>query len=80
MPWNASMSRPAGRNHTRTPAASVDVPSATVANRLSCALRSSHLEATSTASSATTPYTTAVAITAMFCLPNSAAPPVLCSA
>ncbi|CAG7119988.1 hypothetical protein PICSAR192_04586 [Mycobacterium avium subsp. paratuberculosis] len=80
MPWKASRSRPAGNSHTRIPAPSVDVPSAIVVSRLARSERSSHREATSTATSATTPYTTAVAMTAMFSLPNCAAPPELCSA
>src|SRR5262249_61585880 len=80
IPWNASMSRPTGRLHTMIPAASVDVPSATVANREALVLRRSHLDATRTATNATTPYTTAVAMTAMFCLPKPAEPPALCSA
>ncbi len=80
MPWNASRSRPRGRIHTRIPATSVDAPSATVASRAALVPRGNHLAATSTATNATDPYTTAVTMTAMFCLPNSAAPPALCSA
>ena len=74
------MSRPTGRTHTRIPATSVDAPSATVASRAALVVRSSHLDATRTATNATAPYTTAVAMTAMFCLPKSAEPPALCSA
>ncbi len=74
------MSRPTGRVHTRIPATSVDTPSATVASREALVLRSSHLDATRTATTATTPYTTAVAMTAMFCLPKSDEPPAPCSA
>src|SRR5580700_6591567 len=80
MPWKASMSRPTGRIHTRIPAISVDTPSATVASREILVLRSSHRDATRTATNATTPYTTAVAMTAMFCLPKPAEPAVSVSA
>lgn len=80
MPWNASTSRPSGRIHTTIPATSVDAPSATVASRAALVPRSNHLAAISTAISATTPYTTAVTMTATFCLPNAPAPPVFCSA
>ena len=41
-----------------------------VASREALVLRSSHREAMRTAANATAPYTTAVAMTAMFCLPK----------
>src|SRR3954452_19933227 len=65
MPWNASISRPTGRIHTSIPAISVEKPSHRVANRVAGVLRRIQRDATRTAVSATTPYTTAVRITAV---------------
>ncbi len=75
-----SVGRRSPRLHTTIPATSVDAPIARAANREALVLCSSHLDATRTAASATTPYTTAVAMTAMFCLPNAAEPSGPCNA
>ncbi|CKR72815.1 Uncharacterised protein [Mycobacterium tuberculosis] len=56
------------------PAIRVEPPSATVESASAAVGRSSHRDATSTAARATTPYTTAVSMTARFCLPKPDAP------
>src|SRR5205823_2333640 len=68
---NPSISRPTGRTQTTTPAVRVDAPSAMVASRDDLLrLCRIHLAATTTGTSATTPYTTAVAMIATPDLPK----------